>query len=449
MRIALFDNINNNQYLLARFLHSIEVAADLYLPKQDFCTATPEWEECAFAADVVPNRYPKWAWLKVQNEWNRPTWIKEMPDLTWYRLPHAEWDPWIKEQEWKLNGRMKWRQHNVVNAALRGLGINELSFHDTSRFFDIERWARVARGYDLIQVQSYSVINCLLRYPSKPYVILDYGQPLRSIVFEESTQGRLFRAAYQLADAVVLLNPDTRDAAEKLGLKNYHFIGHPVDEEKYSPGSSPVRTKLEESYGRDVMVVFAPARLEPAEKGIDKVLRAFSLLTSMQYGQSAVLILIRWGDVEGTKRLIAELGIESKVVWSELMSRTLMRDYYRAADVILDQFVLDTPGRICFEGMACGKPIVTSFSSQAHAWCYPEPPPLCSSFGEKEILGWLEKLIREPALRKELGWRGRRWIEKYFTGERTARAYVDLYRNVLERGRQKALEQDRLRFRGR
>ena len=51
-----------------------------------------------------------------------------------------------------------------------------------------------------------------------------------------------------------------------------------------------------------------------------------------------------------------------------------MIDAYRAADVVLDQFLIGTFGAVAPEAMACGTPVLMAFEPSLHEWCFPELP---------------------------------------------------------------------------
>jgi glycosyltransferase involved in cell wall biosynthesis len=433
MRVAHIGNINNNGYLITKFLRQKNFEADLYVHSYDYWMAYPEWEEGVFDVEITPTRYPKWSWIALQNGWERPPWVKEMPPSTWHRLPYGKLDHFIEQMEYKLNAALQYRQHRIVNEGLRRRGLPELDFAQVSQYFDIYRWEHIVRDYDIVQIYGlFDALHCLPGFPPKPYIVYDYGQPLRSMVWEESLQGRLFRAVYEHADSVVITNADTRECAQRLGLKNYRFIPCPVDETKFCPGESRLRKELEAKYGRDIVVLFAPARQDWAEKGNDRMLKAFVQL--QVWGKArTILIVADWGkDVFKAHELVEKAGLETNVLWTRPLNRTTLVDYYRAADIVLDQFVLGTYGGKAFlEALACAKPVISYFIPEIHEWCFNEMPPCCNASDEDGIYSWLKELVQNPKLREEFGNRGRQWIEKYNSSKQVATAYIGLYYDVM------------------
>jgi glycosyltransferase involved in cell wall biosynthesis len=434
MRVARIGNINNNGYLITKFLRRKGVEADLYVYDYDYWMAAPEWEEGVFDLEIVPTQYPKWSWVPLQNNWKRPPWVKSVPPLTWHRLPYAKLDPFVNQMEQKLNSVLKQRQHRIVNESLRQRGLDELDFTQTSSNFDIYRWEAMVSGYDLVQVHGSDVVHILLDYSRKPYVIYDSGQVLRQMVWEESVRGRLLRAAYENADWIVVTNADTKESLDRLGIKNYSFIPAAVDETKFCPGESHLRKELEAQYGKDVVVLFAPARQDWKVKGNDKILHAFAKLRKTTRLR-VILLAAQWGnDAQQARAYVEQNGLTSEVIWLRPVNRTKLVDYYRAADIVLDQFILGTyGGKAMLEAMACAKPLITYLDHRLHTWCLAEMPPVCSAQDSEGIYRWLIDLIHDPKLREEYGRKCREWIEKYNGWELVADAYISLYQILLKK----------------
>lgn len=428
MRVALIGNINNNSYLIAKFLRRKGVEADVFIYDYDYWMTAPEWEEGVFNPKLVPSVHPKWSWVPLQNSWVRPSWVKSMPPLTWHQLPYAKLDAFINRMEWQLNKKLKEHQQRIINASLGQEGLEDLDFSEASRWFDIYQWERVVAGYDVIQVISLIGVHILLKYLKKIYVVYDYGQPLRSMIWENSVRGKLLQCAYKNADWIVVTNADTKESLERLGVKHYSFIPAPVDETKFCPGDSLLRKALEAQYGRDIIILFATARQDWQEKGTDKILQAFAKLRETTHTR-AVLLAASWGkDIHKARDYIKNKGLDSEVIWLEPTPRTMLVDYYRASDIVLDQFTLGTyGGKALLEAMACGKPVITYLNHQIHTWCFTEMPPVCCASNEIEIYNWLVNLLYDPPLRQEYGKRSRQWIEKYNGWEQVASSYVNLY----------------------
>jgi glycosyltransferase involved in cell wall biosynthesis len=441
MRVAHVGNVANIAYLNTKLLRRAGVEADIYYYDFDLCLAQPEWEDADIegAFDLMD---PRWRErIRVLN-YQRPAWahpVNMNPCRGTFAIkipfsnPHgSRFARFLSRWERRANRAIPaWYQYQIVRRSLKRRGLNlELSFLESIVHFDIYRFREIVQNYDLVQAYGLEPIHCLIDFPVKPYIAYEFGT-MREIPFEKSLRGRLLAAAYQQANKVIITNADVRALAEELGLRNYVFIPHPVDEEKFYPGLSRVRGELEDQYGRDVVVLFAPARHDWAVKGNDKMIRAAARLMG-QERKPIVLVLTRWGqEVERSQALIAQLGIESQVKWLPLLAKRKMAEYYRAADIVLDQFNIGTFGLTTPEAMACARPVMVYFDAKLHEWCYEEMPPILSARSLDEIYQGLFGLVRDSDLRERLGRQGREWFLKYHSGERIADLHIRLYQEVL------------------
>ena len=76
-------------------------------------------------------------------------------------------------------------------------------------------------SFDLVEAYGTDIIIPYLL--NKPYIAYEHGT-LRDLPFENSERAVLLSAAYQNAELTVISNPDTRESAHRLGLKNIIYI---------------------------------------------------------------------------------------------------------------------------------------------------------------------------------------------------------------------------------
>ncbi len=300
----------------------------------------------------------------------------------------------------------------------------------------------IARDHDLVQLYGVEAIKGPFLPVETPLVTFEHST-MRTIPFEDTVQGRMLNLAYRSADACIITNPDVVTSARRLGLRDYRFIPHPIDELKYSPPDggteTPIRRELREASSAELLFL-CPTRHEWSNafdsKRSDRVIRAFARYLADPNHPRAALVLCRWGrDVRASEQLIADLGIASSVMWKPPMHKTRLRDYYRSCDVVLDQFheSVGTFGTVTAEGLSCALPVVMYFNPKVHEWCLPEMPPIQSALTEEEIASRLSELALDPARRRAIGDASRAWIIKWHGWERCARDHQGLHQEVRSR----------------
>jgi glycosyltransferase involved in cell wall biosynthesis len=434
MRVLHAGNTANNAYLNAKLMRRAGVEADA-LCDEWHILSQPEWEDAPLEGRFEP--FEQLAGPAARVGWRRPDWV----------LSPAEWNPGYARQaavreRVELAARLPrlvrlYRRLRAAYAPLRERQGSDLRFTDI-----LYGWAWVNRlgrsleppqrlfgRYDVVQGYGPHPILPLL-VGARPFVAFEHGT-LREHPFKATPAGRLLALAYTQAARVLVTNADVIASAERLGLENTVFLPHPVDEDKYVTGPSELRGRLE-AEGHD-LVLLAPSRHDWEVKGTDRLLRAFAELVRRDR-PSAVLVLSEWGlQLDRSRALIGELGIEGNVRWTPPLPKLRLIDAYRAADVVLDQFLIGTFGAVAPEAMACGRPVVMAFHPEVHTWCFPEPPPVVDARTAEDIYAALARLASDPVGREALGRQGREWVERYHGWRLVVDRQRAIYEEILDR----------------
>jgi len=284
--------------------------------------------------------------------------------------------------------------------------------------------------HDVIFAYVHSPIYAMI-HNRLPYVAVEIGG-LRDIPFDGTETGRIVALAYRKANHVIITNPDNNRAAERLGITSYSFCHHPLNETIYTPDKtdSPLRKELLARHDAEI-ILFASARQNWQVKGNDKFLRAFAEL--LRRGVKAVLVVPGWGqEVDRSRRLCDDLGIGRDVVWTKPMSEPSLAEYYRAADLVLDQFQLGVFGLITPKAMCCGKCVLTSYDPALHEWCFDEHPPIVACRTEKEIFEAMLSLGRSADARRRIGAQARRWALEHCSRKSIEKTLTEAMRAAVQ-----------------
>lgn len=427
MRVLHVGNIANNGYNNAKFLRRKGIDADVLCYSYTHVMGQPEWEDADFEGEV-DEFHPDWDSVDLRG-FVRPGWFKQDFVKTDFSL---RWRVISKVPGGRsvLRGRQRlWKLRHLLRARA-GFERVDAKAGDFGVHYTVKKWFTEAfEGYDIIHANGTDPIFAWL-FARQPYVAFEHGT-MRDIPFEETARGRLLSVAYRQAAHVFITNPDVISSAKRLGLSNYAFIPHPVDETKYRPQPSPLRVELEAKYDAD-LILFSPSRHSWEIKGNDRVLRAFARLHA-DYPR-AILMTADWGtDMQASRKLAEELGISDRLVWTPPLNKARLIRHYNAADVILDQFHIGTFGTVTPEAMACEKPVIIRFDESIHDWCWPVMPPVLNATTEHEIYAHLAALAGDPAYRAEVGRAGRAWVVAHHGWERVADQLIETYKDALKR----------------
>lgn len=224
-----------------------------------------------------------------------------------------------------------------------------------------------------------------------------------------------------------------------------------VDTEAFAPRPRPLatrRVKLPAIVDDADFVVFSPSRVvmnrsrpmvESGQwKGSDILLRGFAALVHARRVARPLLLLIDNGsrEVATARRLAASLEITQQVVWLQGprrsgFDRAELIELYALADVVVDEFGVGWFGYVVLEGLAMGKPVVSHVEEAVMRDLYPSHP-ICSARTPEDVTRQLSRLCADPALRNEIGRRGRAWIEQHHSPEGAGKRYTEAIMAALE-----------------
>jgi phosphatidylinositol alpha 1,6-mannosyltransferase len=146
-----------------------------------------------------------------------------------------------------------------------------------------------------------------------------------------------------------------RDDLRALGVADVEVWGRGVDLTTFSPErrSHPLRA----AYGVDHSVVFLHVGRLAAEKGVERIVRAFTRAAQMLPARAARLIVAGAGPGEAALRRLAGPDVLFLGVLDR--ERALPR-LYASADAFLFSSLTETLGLVVLEAMASGLPVIAS-----------------------------------------------------------------------------------------
>ena len=436
-RILFLGNIAQNGYLATKFLRRAGYEADLLIYRYTHLMGQPEWEDAEILGDP-PHFDAVWKDY-VADEYRRPEWVREI-----------RWPPRTLRRRALNRLRRARLWPNPANNSVARATRRRLAERFAQRFGaergplqagDIDGVvnycnnpgipAAMFRQYDLFIGAAYDAILPMLFAPGRAYLAFEHGT-MRDLPFEDSPWGRLLALAYDQADACIITNPDCIASALRLGLCNFRFMPHPVDYKHLDLRPPP---PLEQSLGIAAgPLVFAPARHDWAIKGNEEAIAGFARFLAASGRRDVRLLLLEWGkEVERSRTLVRQLGIEANVMWRPVFSGKAFRNALAAADVVLDQFVLGVFGSTVPQALAAGKPVVASYDEAKNSWAFPAAPPLCRAGNAEEIAAQLRRLFDNPGEFRRFAVECRAWFHQHHSPDRVSEILTEMIAACYER----------------
>lgn len=296
------------------------------------------------------------------------------------------------------------------------------------------RFAPALGSYDIIQ--GYSIDGIIpLSLGHSNFACYEHGT-LRDIPFEDTLLGLVCRLAYKNAPCVFITNSDVMPSVDRLPLDEGKVccLPHAFDDLKLdrfrmnNPSIVPDPTLVE---------FFCPSRQhwrdrDPSlTKGSDVMLRAAAEVACE--GHRFRLILVEWGvDLQASKELIRELGLENFVRWVSPMSKSALWGQYCRSHAVLDQFSLAALGGVGFETLALGRRLITKIDTQQLESFFGCAPPVLPASNQSEVVNSMRSVLVDPIDSAQVGEAGRQWIKNYHSARRIVALQARAYRDVLK-----------------
>lgn len=112
----------------------------------------------------------------------------------------------------------------------------------------------------------------------------------------------------------------------------------------------------------------------------------------------------------------------------EKMSHEEVINLYKDADLIIDQVLCGSYGLLSVESMALGKPVLTYIRPDLVS-TFPAELPIVNSHPDN-LYDQVKRLLDYPELRRELGIKGRQYVEKYHSHDVVVSQLLEIYSNL-------------------
>jgi len=268
-----------------------------------------------------------------------------------------------------------------------------------------------------------------------PYIAYEHGT-IRSLPFDDSQSGRLCRAAYESATAVLITNADYIVAERRMEFEERrriwcpHGFDHDVLEHFDKKNNDTVLAP-------QPVRILAPARHDWCngdvnnDKGNDRIIHAVALLSSEQRQKLEITFFSYGTDVAASKALIEQLGVSSNFRWIDPQPRDTLWLLYRQSHAVLDQFHIPAIGGVGSESLALGCRLITR-DTGALAEFFNEQPPLLPAHTPEEIAAQIKVVLDDPTDEAHMGPAAADWFRRRHGSEAVISAFEQAFALINE-----------------
>lgn len=414
MKVHLYGNTLNNSYNLAYFLRAKGIDAEMFLDnssslQQDY----PWWED----SHLSENNLPEWI-----------HYYRLKPD---FLFPQTELKRLIRDfSKCDVALVCGWGPIIAYRAKVPYL------FHSFGSDLNITAFAESV-------LEALSVFS-RFRVP----------RGLKSLLFTSHFQ----REAIKQADRIgIYMGYQVNPYVKPLGVLNkMKKLRLAWDIDKYRTDEN---LELKRKYKDFEIVYFMIARQTWKSvwsdlKGNDKFIKAYARFVKDKKPNALLVAIEKGNDLDESKKLISELGIESRVEWVKEMNKDGIRAFNSLQNVIVvDQFWHNqwykkypsdhTKPRMGFgsgsiEALSAGRSLITAFFDED--FYDGNHPPILSAFTEEEIYNRLVESIEMGAEgRKLLGQKGYEFVKKYHDWENAVELHIECLKEILKERKSSAL----------
>lgn len=162
-------------------------------------------------------------------------------------------------------------------------------------------------------------------------------------------------------------------------------------------------------------------------KGNDKLIRGFAKAHRLRPDARLSLVMCEYGpEVARSRALVGQLGLDAHVLWLPQTQRKELMLALSLADIGCGEFSVSwLSGGTIYETLTAGKPLLHHRDDALYARDFPELYPMMHANTSEQVCEHLVRYIDNPAPFLAMGEAGRQWHMKYAV-EQPMRAVMDL-----------------------
>lgn len=237
-----------------------------------------------------------------------------------------------------------------------------------------------------------------------------------------------FKQSISKADKILSTSEVMASEIKKYTKKQIHILPFGIDLQQFKP-AQPENSP----FGKNDIVIGAIKSLEP-EYGTDTLIRAFRLVKDKLPDLPLKLLLVGDGSLRNElETLVSALNLNKDTVFEGRVDYDRLPHYHNILSIFVNISIHESFGVSVLEASACEKPIVVSnVGGLAEIMDDGQTALLVPPRDVERTAASIVRLIRDEKLRKDLGAKARKKVEKYYNWSESVEKMIVHYHKALD-----------------
>ena len=271
---------------------------------------------------------------------------------------------------------------------------------------------------------SYGLLGAMSSF--HPFIISVWGSDVMDFPNKSLLHKIILKYNFRKAESIWATSDTIVLAIKKLSKKNIHKIPFGIDTDYFKP------KKVSSVCPPSAIVIGTVKSLEKIY-GIDILIKAFKKVSTNNSNMELKLLIVGGGSKEKEyKKLVKELTLSDKVIFTGKIEHSKVADYHNMIDVFVNVSRNESFGVAVLEASACEKPVIASnIGGLTEVVLNGNTGFLVEPENSDAVVFAIEKLIKNEELRKKMGVNGRIFVQKQFNFDNNVNDTLAIYKQLI------------------
>lgn len=273
---------------------------------------------------------------------------------------------------------------------------------------------------------SYGLLGSLMNF--HPYILSIWGNDITEFPRKSYLHKLVIKRILKKTDILTATSSYLKEKTLLYTNKNISIIPFGIDTNKFKKSNYANPEKKE---GDILIGIFKSLE---NHYGIDLLIKAIKKLT-VKIKMSVKLLIIGGGSLEFEfKRLVNELDLSEKVIFTGKINHDQIVQYHNMVDIAVYPSIRESFGVSVLESSACEVPVIVSDVGGLTEVALNNKTGIVVKSGNIDmIVEALEKLILNPSLREQYGNQGRKFVQQNYNWDMNVNQMINIYEELLRK----------------